>query len=229
MKHIVSVSDLHIFDDSRYDKVCTLCDFIDEAAPDLLVLNGDIGDPWRSKWCDIIECRSWLRLMRTCWHRDTQGLKTVWIHYNHDYNAKDAYLPWAEMCSEYREGQYLFMHAWEFDMAWGGIFGLPGIAPIAFWLSRHCPQLMVPLYNWLFGNRGKAPSQQKHTARDDWNYHIGIIHLRARAYAQKKGVSIIIGHTHCPTPYDGLIADDGDMVDSFSYIDITGKVKLKYI
>lgn len=242
-RRIISTSDWHIFNDSRYDKICQLCDLIDRERPDLLVLNGDIGDPWKTPWVEIIKTNSWMRLQKTCLVRSRLALETIYINRNHDYNAKPAYLPWAKLCGEYREGGYLFMHGWEFDVSWGGIFGLPGIAPVAFWLSRKTPWLMIPIYNLLFRRRGKTPNQRKQRSagvttlptvenialRDEWTWQIGTIHLQAMKRAKKEGLDITIGHTHCPKPYDGLMVDDGDMTDSFTYVDIQDTVSLKQL
>jgi hypothetical protein len=78
---------------------------------------------------------------------------------------------------------------------------------------------MVPIYHWLY----KTPAVQKYRSgvlSDDWNLHVGVIQLRAMQYAKKYGLKLIIGHTHSPAPFNGLVADGGDMVDSFSYITI---------
>lgn len=88
---------------------------------------------------------------------------------------------------------------------------------------------MVLIYNWLY----KMPSVQKYSGgelSDDWNLHVGVIQLKARQYAKKHGLKLIIGHTHSPAPFNGLVADDGDMVDSFSYITIEDdQVKLNFL
>ena len=100
---------------------------------------------------------------------------------------------------------------------------------ILVWISRKFPRLMVPIYNFIF----RTPAQQKYHSgelNDDWNLHVGGIQLRARQYAKRHGLRLIIGHTHSPAPFDGLIADDRDMVDSFSYITIEDdEVKVQFL
>jgi predicted phosphodiesterase len=243
---IISASDFHIEDDSHLDAVLEFYNMVMEEKPNLLVLNGDIGDPWKAKWHDILQTESWVYLRRLTRIRSFEGLKNVCINRNHDYNMKQEHLPFAELKGSYRVGNFMFLHGWEFDITWRGLGKIWGVAPIAFWLSMNMPKLMIPIYKLLYGN--KTPAKEKEEAitiagggislieaggvsmlrwghpedglekLDEWNKHIGIMHGRAMNYAVKNNVVLIMGHTHCPTNYNYKIFDDGDMVDSFSYV-----------
>ncbi len=173
--------------------------------------------------------------------RYNKVLKTIWINRNHDYSAKRNYLSGVRMSSRPRRVDgFLFMHGWEFDWIWNGfdiiwnIPLLPGISGVAYWLSSTFPNLSIRLWACLrvlpcFHK--ETPSQQKaHEPGDDWNRHVELIHFRAMDYAKRRKVSLVIGHTHCPSICEKLLADDGDMSDSFSFLYIKdGKWELRII
>jgi len=83
---------------------------------------------------------------------------------------------------------------------------------------------MVPIYRTFIQKKFKTPKDQKRgdpfTGQYEWNQHVGLIHLRARKYAHESGRKLIIGHTHCDIPFDGLIGDCGDMATDFTFIEI---------
>ena len=247
----IIASDFHIHDDSHLKQVSTFCDLVDSEKPSLLILNGDIGDPWEEPWEAILKTSSWKRLSHTCELRDQMQLETIWINRNHDFNAKWRYLPHVHLRGRYyfettyqvktpefhltKSFRIMCLHGWEFDLSWGGLGFLPGVSELAFWMSTHFPQFMIPTYHLLFGRRTPGMLKKKiipesRKTVDDWDLHVGVIHLRARGWARGHNVAVIIGHTHCPTPFDGLIVDSGDMIDSFSYARLKdGNLELKYL
>lgn len=210
MKGLV-FGDSHIHDDSRLDVMNELYGIIRAERPNVLVLNGDIGDPYKAKWEDIIATKTWQGLASLVQQRAAIGYKDYYIHYNHDSNAKSSYLPRITLCNRYQTGNIVVMHGYEFDGYWDIVH------PFAFWMAQHHPKLMIPVYNLLF--RGKTPSRLKHgTTQEDWNWKVETVHSRARSYAKNHNARLIIGHTHCPWVFDGFIANQGDMEDSFSYV-----------
>ena len=202
---ILEFSDSHIYDDSRVDKYMQLRSVVFAEKPDVVVKNGDIFDPWITPWADIISTKSYY-LMEDISRR----VRTVYINRNHDYNAPAWVLPSAQRCGQYDSGVWRFMHGWEFAMDWGVL------GPALFWLSTHHPELMIPLHKAFCPHHEPIPGQ--HDKRQDWTVIIGGIHARARLYAQKNGICLCIGHTHCPSVFDGLMVDGGDMEDSWSYV-----------
>ena len=213
---IWAVSDLHIADDSHLGALDQFVTLARRHQPDILVLNGDIGDPWKVAWPQVLETESWWKLCHLVHNRVEQS--TIWIPENHDYSAKSKYLPGATLVhGRYDVGDYTFMHGWQFDISWNLIHRF------CFWLSEKYPKLAVTLYQQLYGKH--TPSKLKYgnspvAKPEEWNEHVGIIHLRARSWAKRNNRRLLIGHTHCPTPFDGLIADSGDFLDSFSWLEI---------
>lgn len=229
MTTIVSVSDFHIHDDSKLGKIKEFKERMDKLKPDILILLGDIGDPWEETWDVIRGTQSWEVLEELCSNRKNEKLATIWVHQNHDYSAKKGYLPVELRKEEYRKGGFLFKHGWQFDWIWNGfdciwnVPLLPGISGVAYWLSSKFPRLSVRLWSCLRAllpcfNKETPYQQKARGAREDWNRHVGLIHLRAMDYAKRKKARLVIGHTHCPMVYDELLADDGDMTDSFSFL-----------
>ncbi len=212
---IVSVSDLHIHDDSRFNKVQLLCSTICQLNPEILVFNGDIADTWAASWDEIMRTSSWWHLQRLIdWHYSSWGQKTFYIRGNHDHQIEFK-IPGLTVLDHLLIPPYYFIHGWQFDVVWGGIGWLPGIYPAAFWLNSHFPRLSVRL--WRLLNRGHTPAVQKARGlTEDWNRHVGVIHLRALDYAIRNKLRLVIGHTHTPATCDSVLTDDGDMVDSFT-------------
>jgi len=220
-KYYLVCGDFHIDDkDERFIPISKFLDKVDQKKPDVLVLNGDIGDPWKAKWKNILKSKTWLRLKETCKQRNLLGLTTVWVAVNHDSNAKQEYLPGTQLCKKYDDGNLMFRHGWEFDLIWGGFYKV--IGNFLFWWADRFPNSLVFLYN-LHTNRpfkGKTLSDKKHDYVGDWSTNVGIMHLRAREYAKKHNSKICVNHSHCPTEFDGLLADSGDFEDSFSWVEI---------
>jgi len=228
MKTIVAVSDFHIHDDSRLDIIKLFIQRMDSVKPDILVYLGDVGDPWEETWDVIRNTQSWRELGELNQRRRGEGLTNIWVNRNHDYSAKRKYLPAARIRPEYRAEGIVFKHGWEFDWIWNGfdfIWNVPlfrGISPVAYWLSSRFPRLSIWLWSRLRALpclKKETPYQQKAAgAKEEWNSHVGLMHWRAMDYAQRTRVRLVIGHTHCPAVCDNLLADDGDMVDSFSFL-----------
>lgn len=234
------ISDAHIdAEDLRYPQINALCNIIELIEPQLLTFVGDFADPWADDWPDIISSRTWRRFWDVCKSRQDLGLETVWIAVNHDYNAQANYLPGVLLCRSFEDADYIYRHGWEFDITWGGLGRIPGISGLAFFIADKMPWLMKPIYHHLIAKKGKTPGQTKPLNAEgkriadwdkviktnwqnnhlgQWSKHIGIVHLRARDYARRKKKPVILGHTHYPLEYDGLIANCGDLKKSFTYI-----------
>lgn len=231
-KTATSISDLHIFDDSRFQKLTFLFEAVAEDDPDLLVLNGDIGDPWQASWRQILTTLSWGRLSALVERRQQQRKISIYLCDNHDHDAKARYLPSATLVRSYHAeiagAEYLFRHGWEYSISWAGIFGLPGISPAAFWISKHAPWLMVPIYNLLF--KRKTPGTKKAQGKiDEWTLEIESVNALARKEAHKQQEMVIFGHTHYPL-VEKWIANDGDGTNDFSRIHISPSgVELRYL
>jgi len=218
----MAVSDIHICEATDPEDISALVRTVIQEDPDELVLNGDIFDPWKSTWEDLSKTAArYILAGLTQWRAD-RGRKTVYIPRNHDYGAPQWLLPGAEHRSSYEIPAggtdclpWRFLHGWEFDLEWK--LGPVGVSNFAFWLATHKPGLMIPLYRALFGK--DTPAQRKNRGfRDDWNLAVETVHSRARLYAQRHKVNLVIGHTHCPMDFDGLVADTGDLVDSYTYL-----------
>ena len=228
MATMVAASDFHIYDDSRLDIIRNFTQRMDALRPDILVYLGDVGDPWEESWDAIRATQSWREPGELNRRRRGEGLTNVWVNRNHDYSARRKYLPGACTRPEYRVNGILFKHGWEFDWVWNGFDFIwnvplfPGISPVAYWLSSRFPRLSIFLWSRLRAlpcfNKETPYQQKARGAGEDWNWHAGLIHLRAMDYAQRMKVRLIMGHTHCPMVYDDLLADDGDMTDSFSFL-----------
>ena len=207
---ILIVSDLHVHNDERVDKVRQLRTVVYDEKPDIVILNGDVHDPWVASWDDIGQTESYQLLDDlTKWPH----VRTIYIDRNHDYKAPAWVLPSAQRCGQFQSGVWLFMHGYEFSLDWG----LLGISLPLFWLSMRCPRLMIPL-NRLAISTHSHPNGRAGTFREDWTPWVDTGHMRARMYAQKHNVNLCIGHFHCPSAFDGLICDDGDFEDSFTYV-----------
>ena len=216
---IWSVSDMHIHNDDRLTQISEFLDRVDQHRPYILVLNGDIGDPWKTAWPNIVATQTWKRLDKTVDRRRSCNLKTIWIPENHDWSAKPSYLPGAKIVrGRYDYGDITFMHGWQFDISWNLIHRF------AFWLLKNYPKKAVRLYQWLYKN---TPATQKQGAFDEWNEHVGMVHFRARRWAARNRRRLIIGHTHCPAPFDGLMCDGGDMEDSFTWVQVDQDIVLR--
>lgn len=218
---VVSVSDLHIHNDDRVRAMRTLCSTIRELAPDALVLNGDIADPFITPWEQILGTESWRLLWSLVWYLIRDGAIVYWVNRNHDYTGKEDYLPGAITVDRVVLDNIEYRHGYEFDMTWGGVSLWPGVSRVVFWLADHFPGLCIKFWN-VFRKRG-SPAKRKWEGYDqtpwgDWHWQVGWIHLQAMNYAVKQRCKLVIGHTHCPGIYGGILADDGDMVDSFSYL-----------
>jgi UDP-2,3-diacylglucosamine pyrophosphatase LpxH len=61
---IITASDFHICDDSNFNKIYEFYRIIKSSKPDKLILLGDIADPWKAKWEEILETKSWKLLKK---------------------------------------------------------------------------------------------------------------------------------------------------------------------
>lgn len=223
----IIAGDAHIDgNETTYKPLSVFNDYVQFVRPGKLIFNGDWGDPWRRPWSQILKCDSWRLIWELCAKRKVLFLNNEWVLGNHDWDAEPEYLPANIHRKEYKFDWFTVMHGWQFDISWNIIH------PAAFFIAIHWPQLMIPIYKTLYQNKLKTPGAQKRTSKGvlwedaqyEWNQHVGIIHLRARAYAKKKGKNLIINHTHCDSRFDGLIADSGDMRHDFTFIEVKDRV-----
>lgn len=245
MKAVV-FSDSHISkDSSNLEQITKLGNKIIYNKPDLVVMNGDIFDPWVSKWDEIVKLPAYIELDGMCKNRAARGLPTIYVKGNHDWQIPSFVLPEAIKVGQYKttiaDHPYIFIHSHQFDLVWGGIGSFGFAHDIAFFIADKMPWLMIPLYNALF--RQKIPSVKKalatgvtrlieekcdegalNEAMISWNLHFATIQLRASKYAHDKKSRVSIGHTHSPASFNGLMVDDGDMMDSFTYVEIADNV-----
>jgi len=232
---IASVADLHIMNNRGLRNIEIFCDIMDATQPKALVLDGDIRDKWGATDNQINHTHSWQRIIDTCERRDEMQLDTYYVLGNHDWQAKQIDLPWAHFGESFTfklgDKTILYIHGWQFDIVWQGIAGIPGIAPTAFFIATRMPWLMAPLYNCIVGKNTPGRKRQriisasengeKHlvdTISNDWTKHIGFVHLRAMQYAKAHNLSVVMGHTHCPIPHNGLIADNGNLPEDGIYV-----------
>lgn len=220
-QHRIVASDLHIDgSDSRYPYIRLLCEIIEEEDPDLLVLAGDIGDPWADPWESILASKSWRCLKSLCEKRyhEIPMRNTVWILDNHDHNGKKGYLGNVWHCRSFEDSRIIYRHGWEFDWTWSGIGRIPGVSRLAFWLSDHFPWLMVPIHKAFFRGRGISTSNLS-------DLHRAAVLSAARKYGQKRGKVTVFGHIHdailAVTEYGCAAANSGDSVTSMTYLDIS--------
>jgi hypothetical protein len=235
---LMHIGDLHLWTDEQERNLLELIQEVERVNPDILVMD-EVLDLWRRRLRDFPNLCVYQKLRGLVCRRHEAGKSTVYVKGNHDWSVKAEYMPYALLTNFYavKVGRYNyhFYHGWEWDIAWGGWSGIlfSGIHPIAFFIAKHFPQLMVPIYNCLFGRQSPGQTVPAQSAQDemwnDWNLHVGIIHLRARQYAAKNRVRVLLGHTHCPTEFDGLIADHGDLSDR-TYTLVTGEsvIQLRY-
>lgn len=187
-------------------------------------------------WENIIKTKSWCELSVLCSSRYERGKENKWINYNHDYSAKQEYLPHVDIVKRWLEADIIFMHGWEFDIVWGGLSKFPGVSSIAFWLSINYPKQAIKVWDFLRKiTNSKTPYELKQDVvmnEKEWNYHVAGMHLRAAGFAIEHNLRLVMGHTHCPTlNLWGVVSDSGDMIDSFTYITIDkrGQISLKYM
>ncbi len=229
---IISISDLHIWNDMRLQKNLELQAAIKREYPDILVIDGDFDDP--------AECsQAVIRLTQTyrSWQSFIADLiaqgKTVYrVRGNHDPDPPEEDFHGVTIVSKlifHYPFDMEFRHGYEYDWIWGGCWWFPGIANATFWLLGHYPKMIRWINDMRHLFSRKSPRDEKGTTQQDWNDHVASIHNKARKQAIKTGRMQIIGHTHCPY-MDSMIADCGDFEDSFSYLSINGgDIAIKYI
>ena len=246
-------SDAHLRgNDQNLEKVELLIDSIEKKNPAVLILNGDILDRWLANWETCLSSPSWKAIKQMISRRgDGNPPSTYYVRGNHDWTVSQQDVAPAKLC-DYLEltiggRKYLLIHGWQFDVTWRGLWHIPGISSIAFLIATRMPSIMVWVYRRIYGNHTPAKKKEKavglcnrrQTAEDtivamdafnDWTLHIGVVHLRTSKHAHDKKIKAIIGHTHSPSLFNGLMADDGDMTETFSYLHITKEgVELKLL
>lgn len=244
--------------DSDMNIKLKLISFIAREKPPLLVIAGDNLDRWKASWDDLektIFCQELKNLIR---ERTNKCMMTVTIAKNHDHGIpkrifKDVansywYYEANNLIATVGKHTYKWMHGWEYDIAWGGIGNVPGIYPIAFWIAEHAPWLMIPLYRRLFG-QNSSPGVGRAVIESDipflaetslsteafeadleqWNWHVAMIHDRARADVKKDGIYRILQHTHYPWAFDGMICDGGGFLWDHTFVHVTDWPRLRKV
>ena len=238
---ILCVGDGHIHDDCRLNEWRRLTKYISEEMPSELIFS-ELRDPWASSSEKVTRTATYQLVRALCAERYRRGLITRIVLGNHDWKEKKIYvatLPGVQVLHRHENREFVFEHGWQKDWTWNAI------SPVAFWIADKWPSLGLTLYNLI---TRRTPGQGKDEVYDacdppgghieltdvlmyealaeDWNWHVELIHDRYRAKAQKTK-SHIIWHTHCPWRFDGLIANCGDFIDSYTWLEIRGKgVKL---
>jgi len=259
----LTFSDTHDNGTTAYSQEkAILIGYVRHELPDLLVMNGDIFDPWKAPWNTLKRSIFHDMVEDMIAERVRKCLYTIWIDRNHDYRPpKDFFSfgePYFHICKDYTatiQGKvYKWEHGWEYDITWGGLWKIPGIYPIAFFIAKHAPWLMVPLYNFLF--RRNSPGVQRNyidemiseeqdleriNARlgylpefidsgiEEWTWHYAIIHDRVRAQVHKDKIIRHIGHTHYPWDFDGLMCDSGAGLEDLTIIRTTKVPELLFL
>lgn len=208
----LTFSDSHIWKNSDPGKIKCLIDYVEFYKPDILICNGDIDDPWKSSWEHVLESRAHRELQCLVSRLVSSGKRVVILRRNHDWNAKKCYLQGAELVRRFRVENTEWRHGDEFAMDWS-IIG-PGV----FWLSSRFPQVTVPIYHLLYRTPGQLKSDE-----ETWNWGVGMINLRAEAYARKHKINLIFGHTHLPLVLNlgknQYLVNSGDLEDSMTVIE----------
>ncbi len=198
---IICASDLHLYCENPFVREWTR--YVMGQKPALLVLNGDIADPWKSSWATILGLQSWADIQTLVRNRDDAGYPTVYIKGNHDYGIKQEYLEGAEILNRFEIGDFEFRHGWERDGVW------LTINKPAFWIADHFPSLAVRIHKLLYGElpTGANPIDALELY-EAWNLHVGMIHTLWREYADRNHKKVVIGHSHCQWT-DPLLIDCG--------------------
>jgi len=233
---IIFATDAHQYDDSDLALLTRFYDYVRVKQPRLFILGGDWGDPWKAPWEQILATQSWAGLQSLAHVRADAGLQTVYLRGNHDHSIRQGYLPGATIVNRFIDGQYEFVHGWQRDVTWRWPLSL-----IAFWIADHLPGLMVPIHSRLFGPTPGAekPNPQivgrpieladvllYEVRAQDWNLHFGLIHTAWREHSNKHKRRVVIGHTHCLWPFDGMIADGGALYEDRSFLEIGNQVEV---
>lgn len=209
---VISFSDSHLTS-KEDDKILILVAYIRKVKPEILVLNGDIFDPWKDEWKYILNSTCCKALQDLVVERKNEGLITVYINRNHDSNAKKNFLVGALFRGKYEYKNILFRHGYEFDVVWGGFWKIPGVAPLAFFIADKFPQLMLPIHKFLYGKNSVAVHEEI-PGFSMQELHVETIQDRAKKYAEKSNKFLAIGHTHNPK-IDGVLIDSGKAQETF--------------
>ena len=198
---IIVASDLHLYCENPFVREWTR--YVTGQNPALLVLNGDIADPWKSSWETILGLQSWADIQTLVRNRDDAGYPTVYIRGNHDYGIKQEYLEGAEILNRFEIGDFEFRHGYEMDAIW------TVIQKPAFFIADKFPWLALRIHRLLYGEMPLAKSPiAALDIYESWNLHVGAIHTLWREYADRNHKKLVIGHTHTQWN-DPLLTDCG--------------------
>jgi len=162
----IFVPDIHAHDNSIYPKINALCDYIDLHKPKYLIFLGDLLDPWKAPWRELLLLPCWFRIRQTCRERRVDGIgENFLIKGNHDETFKEEWFPEAYVVRKFDFDIYHCEHGWQKDFIWGGLGRIPGVAPLAFFIADHFPWAMVRVHNFLFGKKGRTPGEVKTRAK----------------------------------------------------------------
>jgi len=198
-------------------------EFIDKAKvdADLIVGNGDLFDLMEYDWKKFVDCKAIQELKERL-----EGKEFVYVAGNHDpekYVRKIIAGPNIQV--KRREFEvtlmgrtYHFTHGHRWAIDWS-------------WLRKFSDILIVvvpPLYHrWLKWQNRVSPRKLKEKEEiEKYNRKTGLIHSAASKLAEQKDKVVIVGHTHKPwfagDWESSLMYDDGDMLDSRTYLRIEG-------
>ena len=203
MQRISTVaSDMHIgWEYSNIEKIHNFLDTLQNLDTDIMVLNGDILDLWRSKYSTIVKKHKYLldRINAT-----SARIPTIWIRGNHDWYVPQREFPHIAFMTSYDTERIHIEHGHMMDVKqrrWS-------------WTYKYIIRYFPTLYQRFM----KSPSQI--ILEEDENTFLPI-HAEAGRYAVKHDKDVVvIGHTHhrLVKQFEGYtVADCGDFVDSCSY------------
>lgn len=193
--------------------------FIDKAKidADLIVGNGDLFDLMEYPWREFVNGKAIQEL-----NEKLEGKKFIYVAGNHDparYVRKvirgtniELVSPNYQVTLDSRTYYFTHGHRW-------GIWS---------WLWKLSDILLVvapPIYRRLV-NRDTPRQAKERKEKEKYNWKTGVIHSGASQFAEQNDITVVIGHTHKPWAAGSwdfsLMYDDGDMLDSQTYLRIEG-------
>lgn len=201
--HISCISDTHIGQDGINPEHAISALKYMEMRSDVIVLNGDILDLWRSSFDGIYrEHREFLYLINSI----SEVTPTIWLRGNHDYSVPQKSFPSVYFADHVDLDGVHFEHGYRFD--WSQVDYT--------WAYKYMPAVMPALYQMF----KKSPVAQGIGSVPE----LLPMHRRAIIYSILHGVSVCVGHSHKPhieyVSNGRHLIDCGDMVNSMVYVEI---------
>ena len=185
---------------------------------DLIIGNGDLFDLMEYHWKNFVNCKAVQQLKE-----ELEGKKFIYVVGNHDpakYVKRVIVEPNIQIVSRnFRVSldnrTYHFTHGHQWAIDWS-------------WLRKFSDILIVvapPMYHWWL-NKVTPRKLKEKEEREKYNRITGLIHSGASQFAEQNDIVVVIGHTHKPwfagDWESSLMYDDGDMLDSQTYLRIEG-------